>query len=363
MSRLPPLHLYEEFVRREQRWYLPVLDTARSLSFFLPERITGSQFNSEALYSSLNLLSIYHDRILHRVNGPSAALMLKVQHADRHTRYMQNVLILLHFTSVMIEMLGTNLGDPKYRHLSGLLGLGQQTRWLFIGTVEMTKVIVRLQLLYANNGHMLLPRSAEEIEWDVLKSDSEQKKRAFARQLQGGKSAETLTQQQMRQLIATYIEHGRYGHPHGRYQLAVQQGASAERMTQFARPQLLASEVLNIIRPLVYVIGRLYYANEPRHSVKLWRPWLVSLMVDMLARATLPSFLTLTPQQRSEVIKRYMQLGLYLLRSPAFDRFTAHPLAQLSSTMSYVPIVGIVFSNITELIKIYQQYYFYVSAS
>ena len=39
---------YEEWVRREQKWLLPLLDTARNLTLFLPGRFSDTELRSEA---------------------------------------------------------------------------------------------------------------------------------------------------------------------------------------------------------------------------------------------------------------------------------------------------------------------------
>ena len=91
---------YEEWVRKEQKWLLPLLDTARNLTLFLPGRFSDTELRSEAsqprtlrcreedhsgrrpthrpvadaalpvlvvaVYTALNLLTVYHDYILDR---------------------------------------------------------------------------------------------------------------------------------------------------------------------------------------------------------------------------------------------------------------------------------------------------------
>ena len=44
---------YERWVRSEQKWLLPLLDTARNLTLFLPGRFSDTELRSEARQPTL----------------------------------------------------------------------------------------------------------------------------------------------------------------------------------------------------------------------------------------------------------------------------------------------------------------------
>ena len=51
---------YEAWVRREQKWLLPLLDTARNLTLFLPGRFSDTELRSEARTQPQHRLTAHH---------------------------------------------------------------------------------------------------------------------------------------------------------------------------------------------------------------------------------------------------------------------------------------------------------------
>eukprot|EP00850_Spirogloea_muscicola_P016085 SM000128S26218 [mRNA] locus=s128:106389:108151:- [translate_table: standard] len=139
---------------------------------------------------------------------------------------------------------------------------------------------------------------------------------------------------------------------------------------------LVAAELLHILRPVVYVLAirRLGRAS--------WRPWLLSLAVDLASLAlleraavtttaasapVLPGRLALpgaaTSPQKEEVRRRRMLLLLYLFRTPCFDAVARRPLESVERSLKPIPLVGLLAERAMELLLGVQQFYFYTSGS
>src|SRR4051812_46329815 len=97
---------YELWLRDHHKWLLPLLDTARSLSLFLPGRFQeGGQLRAEGIYTCLNVLSVYHDKLLDNPRALTAEIKLDPQGRERVLlKAAQGVLLFLYYSEVFIEM-------------------------------------------------------------------------------------------------------------------------------------------------------------------------------------------------------------------------------------------------------------------
>ena len=361
-------HRYESFICSENKWLLPLLDTIKSLTIFLPGRFSEGEIRSEAIYSILNLLQVYHDRILHKQSNAANNEINLIYIGSTNKLYrmlksLQHILTVLYYTEVLIEMIAARIGSNMQSQYQLLRS--HKFKWGVIFVIESIKTYCRLRILYANRGHMLLTRTSDEIVWDTLQRDAEHKKTEFLQQSISDTtkystdkllSYTNTINQPCQSLINLYIEHGRLDHPHGRYI----QPITNEIYNTTPNNIKIICELLYWCRPLVYAGGQLLYCDD---SNQLWSPWINSLLVDLFAIIPMFSQNDLTLQQRNEVIRRFTLLSYYLLRTPFFESYTQQPLIKLSSILSSVPLFGVVFGNLAELIAVLQKHYFYVSAS
>ena len=68
-------------------------------------------------------------------------------------------------------------------------------------------------------------------------------------------------------------------------------------------------------------------------------------------------------QERSELARRKLNWGYYLLRSPAFEAVTKPPLMLMLRGIGRVPLVGGLSEKAMEILLGVQGYYFYLAAS
>ncbi|GBG68640.1 hypothetical protein CBR_g3181 [Chara braunii] len=165
------------------------------------------------------------------------------------------------------------------------------------------------------------------------------------------------------------------------------------------RQALLAAEMLFILRPLIYVLA------IRRYGAKAWRPWFLSLSVDLFSLilqnygeavcegkgtkwgigggggggeqlsqedenvdgaaggAERGRQGSLSRREREELVRRRIHLLFYLIRSPFFDVVTRRPIAVTERVMKPVPLLGTLTRKAVEILMGIQAYYFYTAAS
>jgi len=119
------------------------------------------------------------------------------------------------------------------------------------------------------------------------------------------------------------------------------------------------AEVLFIIRPLVYVTLVLKLGSSS------WIAWATSLLIEWnsyyLFQQEYPQ---LSQIEKDEHHRRSNLLFFYFLRSPIYDKFTKELLEYYTeSSLGKKPIFNLVSSSLKEYMALWEQYYFYASAS
>jgi peroxin-16 len=260
---------------------------------------------SEALYSSLSLLGLYHDRIL-------AKAVDKLNDADKptpsahnkYTRYwlqkspiyarLANFVQLLQATSFLAEIIARKR-------------FGERGRWRCILLIETAKVFCRILLLQETSGRMLVFPHVPTREMDPANIEASLDLQAFEEAKRAGehpdpKQLERSTPEKLLEpvLAAASAEPTLHSLSLTKTKQPVSQFQSQEAVTAYLLtktlyprdllppPALLTqlspagkiAEILYILRPLVYAL-LLYRSKDRKRS---WRPWLVSLGIEYAAR-------------------------------------------------------------------------------
>ncbi|XP_074564291.1 LOW QUALITY PROTEIN: peroxisome biogenesis protein 16 [Curcuma longa] len=130
----------------------------------------------------------------------------------------------------------------------------------------------------------------------------------------------------------------------------------------------LSGEVLFILRPLIYVLF------IRRCGIQSWKPWLISLAIDLAGMSFL-SFATnsqprngdnyyhLSSSEKDEMKRRKLVWALYIMRDPFFSKYTKHRLEKTDKYLSRVPLIGFLTAKLVELIVGAQTRYTYTSGS
>jgi len=411
------LRRYEEWFKKNSSWFGPVEDAMRAMTVFLPGRFSTSELETESVYTALNLLSLYHDRILDKPQNPANEVKCGVETGS--VRTIKNVHVFLRYIEVLAEMVGRRyyndqdvtvaLGSRGSITLNGKLAI--------VIVIETLKALCRLFMLVNNGGRMLMIPTVEELAaaafhrrevelaasappvtlWTAdsmvksevgLTSPYKGTARAASQALStpstpksGGAASPSGLPLVLSDLYNMYVLHGRStaavitqggaGHPHGRFSAYTnpakfRRSHDDEVKELTYQPSLLQvlSELLNILRPVLYVIMQVPALS--RHSP--WRPFFASAISDIVSRllagGNFSGNLTrLTAAQKMEVHRRVSLWWYYLVRNPIFDLATKPALERVRSLVTRVPLIGGLFEAVFELIYILQTYHFYTSAS
>lgn len=330
------LTLYENWVRSEQGWYLPLLDTLKSFTMFLPGRFNENFLKSEAIYTMFNLLGMYHDSIA----GRPRPFELKTGAPTAWVNRAKTLLGVAELSEVLVEMIaGRKFGDQ---------GLRSRFKWLVILGVESFKMLCKIILLHNNRWRMITQLTPEEVKLQLEQQDLRKINHELSVKLQNCPGP-------FPDLTSMYIDSGRHKlAPHGEFVVA-----SVEQDVPSMEPILparAASELLYILRPVVYCASKAVYLDSGD-----WRPLVLSACCDIGSRVLMPP--TSDPSELREIQSRNLKYLFYLARSPLFETVVKPPLLYVIAFLAKIPLLGTLLSSILELLISLQPHYFYTSAS
>lgn len=338
---------YKEWVVGNKSWYLQILEFARSMVLFFPGKF-NDDVSVEALHAVLNLLSMYHNKILRETDDeapnaqtPNDAVKYKI-HADARniwTDIAENTLSFFQCSEILLEILAIKYIAGKAKSRYG--------KWMAILGIEAVKSSAKLFLLKQNQGQMLQkPSVVNEMDERV--------------RMQGDRFLQKVSDQQIEHphadVLTMYAKHGRTFLPNGSF---FPRPVHAREEKTF-RPSLaeLLGEVLHHVRPVIYVLTRVLVKQQSK-----WTPFLVSLFTDIVAKAC--SFTNKSPLsegEQAERANRVFQLSYYLIRDPFFGTNMLGPIQFLTGLLAKIPVLGYFLTMISELLVQLQAYHFYQSA-
>jgi peroxin-16 len=338
------MRTYKAWVKRHAE-ALSVVETAlATVTWLLPDRFSQNEFALEGVHTLANLISVFHDSILNELgdNAPDGAQELTLA-----LNALQQVEVLVELYSLY-----SNKAINRYDALL---------------VVESLKALVRIAIHRKSNRLLLLQGGAEGM------FDGE-----------GGSSKPLMVLkafQSFRKARTPWIKDDRLHRIE----------KMMEQANQSAYKRLFAGEMLHIVRPLVYV------ATLRVWGLKSWKPWLISLLVELISAQSTRSAcissekssifaadelsssgstlaglyyqqgIRLGPRELDEITRRKLLLLYYLLRDPMFSK-TTHPamLAWIRAT-SRIPLVGRPWAGIQRylvgLVTGIQKYYSYTSGA
>jgi hypothetical protein len=119
----------------------------------------------------------------------------------------------------------------------------------------------------------------------------------------------------------------------------------SRRSFGLAVSRILLGELLYIFRPLFWAQAE--DATVGQDLSTRWNAWIVSLGMDLASLASLKTSADSAGNSstKEEWSRRRMRLFLYLLRSPAWERYTRRGTQALSGAVDVVPLFGKLFTN------------------
>ena len=341
---------YKRWVRKHAE-VLSVIDTAlATVTWLLPNRFSENEFTLEGIHTVANLISVFHESILNEANDRAPA---GAQELTLALNALQQV-------EVLVELYALHSRKDINRYDALLI-------------VESLKALVRLAIYRVSDRRLLLHGGAEGMFDQKTTTSSSSSFRRLSKAntvLRAFQAFRESRQPPVSDEVLRQIE------------------SRVEQTNCMAYKLLFAGEMCHVLRPVVYV------ASLRIWGLKSWKPWLISLAVELLSAEATRSAWTSSndvalgaardltsstgsgiaglyakqgirwgPRDLDEITRRKLLLMYYLLRDPLFGRTTRPALQACVRATSRIPLLSSLISLPVSLVEGIQRYYSYTSAA
>ncbi|ORX44044.1 peroxisome membrane protein [Piromyces finnis] len=312
---------YENFVFNNSSRISSTDNVIRRITHLIHGRYKGNykdfDFIAESIYSALNILNIYHESIF--ANREKSR-------TDPFNRYNKNLLN----SCPLYKQIAYSLSIIKNLEVLIEIGIlrkfGSKARYEVITQIEIIKAVCRFILFYLSNKRMLLSSPLPERKTDpsvIAKKEKEENKTTWTGSRTGKKikNLDFLKGAKNSQNVTDYV------------------------MSQALNPDS-ACDAKDLVKPLSNIrkIGEILYIIKPvaylillkKYGVKSWKPWCISLSMELICYATSAQALvnnTLTSLEQQEYKRRALLLKNYFIRRPFFDEFIRPNIVKLIDYM------------------------------
>ncbi|KAI8592423.1 peroxisome membrane protein [Geranomyces variabilis] len=353
---------YEDFVLHNAPQISGLESGLRSLTYILPGRFQDADMASEAIFATVNLVSLYHDTILSHAalrqqpETPSSKF-------NRYTRYMLRgggaaggasagpyrriayTLTIVQMFEVLMEMAATKLGGLKGKSRAVL-------------SIEIVKVLCRTALFRLSQNRMTMHATVPERDYDlatveppsaVPESTTWTGKRTGKEHIQ----VDQITKQ----------DKGGYDHA-VQYLLSKALTESAKTPMDLLRAmsgRRVLGEWMFILRPLIFVLARRKLGGMS------YKPWLISLAMELYSLSTSLDLRTLsfrpslTMLERDEYKRRFWLLLYYLLRNPFYTHWTRARMNAFVDSAGRRPLISLFAGILRDYQPLWEKWHFYTS--
>ncbi|KAJ3750487.1 peroxisomal membrane protein PEX16 [Lentinula detonsa] len=358
------LAYYESFLLKNVSAISTLESSLRTFTWLLPGRFKDAELASEALSASLNMISMYHDTLLARIvqsdprYRPLIPFSLHTRFtkawADKNSRYKWAARLLetIRFTELFIEM-------GMRRKVS------TKNRYRGIIVLEIIKAILRLMLLRITRRPLLSPPIPErDIDPTTLPSSTETSPTLAPSSLPSSLPA---TPEHLKNNRVPLPQHSPLAvPPPPRSDVSIQEYLLPKALTtsavkpplslvrSFSSPPEWLSEVLYILRPLVY--ATMLFSDRKSN-----RPLITILTMEFVSRSLRRNVPPSASLERSEYARRDRDMLWYLFRGTIWQSYTRPKTAHLAESFSTTPILGLFATLIQDWIPLIDEYHYYTA--
>ncbi|KAF9076227.1 peroxisome membrane protein [Rhodocollybia butyracea] len=316
---------YESFLLNNVSTISTLESSLRSLTWFLPGRFKDAELASETLSASLNMMSMYHDTLLARIvqsdpkYRPLIPFSLHTRFtrawADKNSRYKwaARMLETIRFTELVIEM-------GLRRKVSA------KNRYRGIIILELIKAILRFILLRITRRPLISPPIPErDIDPTTLPSSTETSPTLAP---SSPPSSLPETPDHLKNNRVPLPQHTPLAvPPPPRSDIGIEEYLLPKALTtasvkpplslvrSYSSPQEWLSEVVYILRPLVY--ATLLFSDRKSN-----RPLITILAMELVSRSLRRNVPPSATLERSEYAKRDRDMLWYLFRGTIWESYT-----------------------------------------
>lgn len=300
--------------------------------------MNSSSILSELIYTLSNLLVLFNDRIIEKSKTAYIS-------NDRSRYKLKILLTTLEYSEVFIELSAKKLW-------------GERGRWVFITIVQIFKCIGRFilkfyhrELIIQNPSIVALDRknldkalaeasateSVPEM-FDASNSSFTFKLKRSGRMIRKVEGSPPVYLRSWKPLDPDAVNTPTTSHP------------------IVINTKVTSAEILYILKPIIHL------SSAGIFGINSWKSYSVALFIDLASlnmyRKNIGS---LTPKQRLELSRRTIQLLLYLMRTPFYEKFTQRKIHSLiNAVSSTIPFSSTICQPLLDYIPQWQQTYFYM---
>lgn len=352
------LSKYEAFILDNVSQVNAIESALRSLTYILPGRFSDAELASEALFSLLNLVGLYHDTILTKTSHQLSSDGTRASIFNRYTRTLIDssalykkcayLLSFLEYSEVLLEMLAL-----KSRGIRGKDNM--------VVLVELIKMLLRLSLFKLSNSKTLLSPPHPERE-QTLK-DGAQESQLKVKNIWQGKRTGFFHPNigSLKKAGTTVLDYKPYI-----FSKVLDRDTACKAENLVIKLYGLGSlaEILYILRPLLYVLAIRKFGR------KSWTPWIFSVALDLLSLHLKGQYFEennliskLSSLEIHERKRRVILLSYYLLKGPFFKLITKPALLEFYCKTKKKFLLGVLSRMLVDYIPLWEKFHFYTSSS
>ncbi|KAL0951245.1 hypothetical protein HGRIS_007963 [Hohenbuehelia grisea] len=357
---------YESFLINNVSTISALESSLRSITWFLPGRFKDAELASEALSSMLNVMSMYHDTLLAKIvsNDPKYRPLIPTSLHTRFTRawtdkdtlykWAARILEIIRFSELVIEM-------GLRRKVSS------RNKWRGIVLIEIVKALLRLLMMRITRRPLLTPPIPER-DFDPaslpLPSSTATSPTLASSSLAPSRST---TPDHLKNNLVPLPPHPLLTPPPpARSDTSVEDYLLPKALTTasvkpslslirtFASPTDWLSEVIYILRPLIYVS---LLSADRRSS----RPLMTALAMEFVSRNLRRSPPPSAALERSEYARRDRDMMWYLFRDSIWTTFTRPKLEAFADRTIHTPVLGLLSAFMKDWIPLIDEYHYYTA--
>ncbi|KAL1459932.1 hypothetical protein WDU94_011877 [Cyamophila willieti] len=328
---LPELYSnYKEWISKNPEGATTMESTLKWVSWYLTGRLSSSNANllAELVFTLSKLLVLFNDHVIYN------SLVLSNDISSNKNHKFKVWLTVLEYSEVFIELAIYKL-------------YGDFGKWIAVLAIQIVKTVARISLLYSKQKLLI-----ESIPIPPL--DRENLSTVYECAQNGGPSKSPSSGIVL---------------PSGRVVRSVKNSPSVSQrdwkpldkiipMKESTQQKIFYTELLYILKPLIH-LGSSY-----KYGFNTWRPFLTSLAIDATCAGVLHQERAfLHKPDKIESTRRMIQLLLYLLRSPFYERHTRLRLERLLLSLCNYRLLKLVCNPLREYIPYWQSTYFYLWSS
>lgn len=300
--------------------------------------MNSSTIVSELIYTLSNLLVLFNDRIIEKSNSVYVS-------SDRSKYRLKILLTTLEYSEVFIE-------------LSAKKVWGERGRWIFITIVQIVKCIGRFVLKFYHQE--LITQNPPIVALDrknLAKTIAEASCDESAPEMFDAASSKFTFKLKRSGRIVRKVEGSPPVYLRSWKPLdpdAINDVPTSVPIVKYKN--LSGAEALYILKPIIHLTSAGIF------GINSWKSYSVALFIDLASlNMYKKNIRSLSPKQRLELSRRTIQLLLYIIRSPFYEKFTQHKLnALLNAIACTIPFSSTICQPLLEYIPQWQQTYFYM---